>query len=266
MSDVILRQGDIDRFTEILNRLIGKTKAALCVLIHKDGHLLASVGTTSLLDSTALAALISANFSSTVAIAHMLGEREFNAQIHKGKSKSIYISLVDDDTFLSTIIDNKINIETVRIYTDEYAKDLANALHILYQNLPEPFPEDETPDIPLDTQIQINPEDLIAALQKDTLAQPTREETVAQPETVQARALPHTAKGPVKGMEPSPAPVDPARKPVSASKGKSASRDDKTEAPANKGYLKRKVQEVQSFDRKKSSDALFSRVFTKRAR
>jgi len=143
MRDLILRQEDIDRFNSTLEKLTKKTHVALTVLVHRDGHLLASAGETDAVDTTALSALVSANFSSTVAIANLVGEKEFTTQHHSGRDKCILVSLIDDYSFLVAVFDMSIPLEPIRVFTDEYRPELVKALDKLYRNEPEPLGADE---------------------------------------------------------------------------------------------------------------------------
>lgn len=140
MSDLILRQADIDRFTSTLDKLISNANISLSVLIHRDGHLLASAGNTQLLDTTALSALVSASFSSMIAVANLIGEQEFATQHLAGREKSVYISLADEYTFVVSVFDIKAPLEPIRSHTEEYREELADALMKLYNNEPEPLP------------------------------------------------------------------------------------------------------------------------------
>jgi hypothetical protein len=156
MSDLILRQADIDRFTSTLDKLARKTHVAMEVLVHRDGHLLSSAGQAGLLDTTALSALVSANFSSTVAIANLVGEKEFTVQHHAGKNKSIIVSLIDDYTFLVSIFENGTPLDPIRTCTDEFRPELLSALQKLYNNEPDgPLPTGEDFEKKDDPQVQM---------------------------------------------------------------------------------------------------------------
>jgi hypothetical protein len=137
MSDLILRREDIDRFTAVLSQLLKKAHVSLSALIHRDGHLLACSGANGIVDTTALSALVSANFSSMVAVANLVGEKEFTTQHHVGRSRSIYISLVDEYTFLVSVFDVNVPTDPIRVYTEEYRGELESALNRMYNNEPD---------------------------------------------------------------------------------------------------------------------------------
>jgi len=151
MDDLILRQDDIDRFNGVLSQFVRKGKVEIAILIHKDGHLLAFQGSNDSIDTSSLSALISANFSSTQAIAHILGEKEFRSQLHQGEDRNIFISVVDDNTYLAAVFTHETPVETVRVYVDEYTEELEKCLQRLYGNsidslYDEPFQQQYQPN------------------------------------------------------------------------------------------------------------------------
>lgn len=187
MNDIVLRQEDIDRFTATLDLLNAKARIVLSVLIHKDGHLLACAGDRSLLDTTALAALVSANFSSMIAVARMVGEKEFATQHFRGEKRSVYISLVDDNTFMAAVFDAQATMDTVKVYTEEYRSHLSQHLQAFYQNVPEELPPaPDTGVLKLEEETtEVSIEELRARISSQ-LDQKTPKKSV------EPRRLPHT--------------------------------------------------------------------------
>ena len=58
-------------------------------------------------------------------MARILGEEEFSALYHQGKSDNIQLSLVGDRALLTAIFDETTTIGMVRLYATEAAKRLA---------------------------------------------------------------------------------------------------------------------------------------------
>lgn len=198
MSDLILRQEDIDRFTFSLDTLTRKASVSMCVLVHRDGHLLASAGQSNMLDTTALSALVSANFSSTVAIANLVGEKEFSVQHHAGREKSILVTLIDDYTFLVFVFPNSLSVEPIRAAYDEHRKDFIAALDRMYNNEPEGFlPSGD--DLDNATQ-QPAPSQIIDA---EEIARLERDKKISGAQVV-PRKLSYTSKPP-SGIKAEPA-------------------------------------------------------------
>jgi predicted regulator of Ras-like GTPase activity (Roadblock/LC7/MglB family) len=148
MNDIILHQEDITQLTNILQRLVKKADIILSVLIHRDGHFLSAAGNDSMLNTTALSALVSANFASTIAIANLIGEREFKSQFHQGKDKCIFISLIDSNTFLASIFDRKTDIDTIKVYTKEYSSELLEYLETIYNKQASEYTLDDLDEEP----------------------------------------------------------------------------------------------------------------------
>ena len=241
MSDVILRQEDIDRFSAILSKLAQKARLTLSILVHRDGHLLASVGSQAA-DTTSLAALVSANFASTIAIANIIGEKEFRTQFHRGKNKNVFVSLVDESTYMVSVFDEQTSIDIVRVYTEEYGQQLVACLLQCYANTLDDLDLDidDSPAFAVDTdtpisalsqqamglaapeifnhpqsaaveQPPVDPPPAPAQLQyQQPVSRPDPPEAPLPLPPVQPRALPHTVRAthpsPVEKPAPRPMP------------------------------------------------------------
>ncbi|HUI92660.1 MAG TPA: roadblock/LC7 domain-containing protein [Chitinivibrionales bacterium] len=139
MSDVILYKEDIDRLNTILQSLVSETKLLSALLINKDTRLLANQGTLAMFDMSALAALIVGSFSSTQAIAGLIGEREFGTMTHTGKSKSLLISTVDDNTIIATVFDRSTPLAAVSACIERHTGMLQQALAAINRNMENLF-------------------------------------------------------------------------------------------------------------------------------
>ena len=127
MKDMILFPEDIDRLNAVLIPLVAKSKLLLAVLINRDGRLLTYQGNLEHLDIVSLGALVAGNTASTLAIANLVGETEFNTMFHQGKDKSIYINGIDENTFLSVVFDDQTNIDRVKVFIRQFEKQLKEA-------------------------------------------------------------------------------------------------------------------------------------------
>ncbi|MFW5775069.1 MAG: roadblock/LC7 domain-containing protein [Chitinivibrionales bacterium] len=142
--DHILQLEDINRLNVILTNIVDKARIDTALLINKSGRLLTSQSESGELDKVSLAALVVGSFASSVTIANMLGETEFNSMYHQGEKKHIRISQVDNNTVLCLIFDNRTNVEKVKSFTDQYTPDLQDALHLTYSHV------ESDPDINID--------------------------------------------------------------------------------------------------------------------
>jgi predicted regulator of Ras-like GTPase activity (Roadblock/LC7/MglB family) len=141
MGDIILYKEDIDRLNEILLSIVNDTNLLSAFLINKDTRLLACQGTLSMFDMSALAALIVGSFSSTQAIAGLIGEKEFSTMSNCGKSKNLLISLVDDNTIIAAIFDNSIPFAKVSSSINNHIQKLKQVLFTINKNMESLFQE-----------------------------------------------------------------------------------------------------------------------------
>jgi predicted regulator of Ras-like GTPase activity (Roadblock/LC7/MglB family) len=132
MKDMILFPEDIDRLNLILSQLVVKADLLLSVLINKDGRLLTSQGSLDQVDTVSMAALVAGNSASTLAIAQLMGEHEFSTMYHQGKNKHIYIAVVDDNTFLALVFDDRTNIDRVKVFVRQFDRQLKAGLVLVY--------------------------------------------------------------------------------------------------------------------------------------
>ena len=133
MKDMILFPEDIDRLNVILEQLAKKANLLLAVLINKDGRLLTYQGSLEKIDTVSMAALVAGNSASTLAIAHLMGETEFSAMYHQGKDRHIYIAVVDENTFLCLVFDDRTNIDRVKVFARQFDRQIKNALKQVYE-------------------------------------------------------------------------------------------------------------------------------------
>lgn len=132
MKDMILFPEDIDRLNVILDQLTTKANLLLAVLINKDGRLLTFQGSLEKIDTVSMAALVAGNSASTLAIANIMGETEFSAMYHQGKNRHIYIAVVDENTFLCLVFDERTNIDRVKVFARQFDRQLKKALVQVY--------------------------------------------------------------------------------------------------------------------------------------
>ncbi|MFP4014054.1 MAG: roadblock/LC7 domain-containing protein [Chitinispirillaceae bacterium] len=132
MKDMILFPEDLDLLNSVLQPLTQKANLLLAVLINKDGRLLTSQGLLDSVDIVSLAALVAGNSASTLAIANLMGETEFCTMYHQGKDKHIYISNVDENTFLALVFDDRTNIDRVKVFARQFDRQLKESLLKVY--------------------------------------------------------------------------------------------------------------------------------------
>jgi len=128
LRNTVIQQQDATRIHEILTHFLGDSGATEAVLIDRGGQLLAMEGDGQALDAVSISALAAAAFSSTAAMAQLLGETEFSGLFHEGAKRSIYVSTVDDDAILLAIFDHRTTIGMVRLLAGETTRAIGGVL------------------------------------------------------------------------------------------------------------------------------------------
>lgn len=116
------------RINKSLISLLKQSDAKCALLVDQDGKCVAKKGFTKTIDTDALSALIAGAFSSTRAMAKLVGERDFSVLFHQGNKDHIHNVLVDDDTILTVIFDDRTTIGMIRLYSKEVAQKLKEIL------------------------------------------------------------------------------------------------------------------------------------------
>lgn len=106
-SPLILTKTDITQIHRALLQMLKQSEAKCAILVDVDGKCLAKKGFTQNVDTDALAALIAGSFSSTRAMAKLVGEADFSVLFHQGEKEHIHNVLVDDDTILTVVFDDR---------------------------------------------------------------------------------------------------------------------------------------------------------------
>lgn len=125
---LILTKNDITAINNVLSNLLRQSDAKCVLVVNQDGKCVAQRGFTQNIDTTALAALIAGSFSSTRAMAQLLGESDFTVLFHQGEKDHIHNNLVDNSNILTVIFDDRTTIGMVRLYTKEAAKKLQEVM------------------------------------------------------------------------------------------------------------------------------------------
>jgi predicted regulator of Ras-like GTPase activity (Roadblock/LC7/MglB family) len=127
-TSLVIRDADLARIQEVLDRLLADAACAAALLIARGGESLAAAGAARAVDMVSVAGLAAGGFSSTAPLAQLLGEREFAAVIHEGIRHSLHVSAVDDATILIAVFDERTTLGMVRAFARETAAKLAAVL------------------------------------------------------------------------------------------------------------------------------------------
>jgi len=119
LHDVVIHESDAARIDAVLERFLADSSSAAALLIDRSGQPLAEAGTSRTLDVGSIGALAAAAFSSTAALARLLGESEFSVLFHEGVKESMHVSTVDEQTILLAIFDERTTVGMVRLFARE---------------------------------------------------------------------------------------------------------------------------------------------------
>ena len=128
VHDVVIHEPEARRIDAVLRRFLGDSSGAAALLIDRSGQPLAEAGSARTLDTASIAALAAAAFSSTAALARLLGETEFSVLFHEGVKESLHVSTVDERTILLAIFDERTTIGMVRLFAKEASASIGSIL------------------------------------------------------------------------------------------------------------------------------------------
>ena len=102
MSDFSVYAEDAEKVKRLMLAYQASVKADYVVLCHRDGSIIAEVGSIGI-DATPLAVLSSASFDSAKQFGLLLGGEDIQSVSYGGESRSVYISPVSDSLLLIQI-------------------------------------------------------------------------------------------------------------------------------------------------------------------
>ena len=128
LHDVIIHEGDAEKITAVLTNFLTESGASEALLIDRGGQLLVATGSNRALDTVSISALAAGAFSSTGALAQLLGEPEFTVLFHQGTRESLHVSTVDDQAILLAIFGGQTTVGMVRLFAKEAATAIGQIL------------------------------------------------------------------------------------------------------------------------------------------
>jgi predicted regulator of Ras-like GTPase activity (Roadblock/LC7/MglB family) len=114
-----IHEEDAQRINQVLLHFLAESGAMEALLIDRSGQLVARGGSSRSLDTVSLSALAAGAFSSTAAMARLLGETEFTMLFHQGIRESIHVAAVDESAILLAIFDSRTTVGMVRLFARE---------------------------------------------------------------------------------------------------------------------------------------------------
>ena len=132
-TDLVLREEDHVRFSDLLERLREEANAKLTFLLDKNGQQLARAGDLHGIDATSLASLTAGNVAATEGLAQLIGEHEFSILFHEGENDHLHINVVGGRSILVVLFDERSSLGLVRLRVKKASAELANALDDIHR-------------------------------------------------------------------------------------------------------------------------------------
>jgi predicted regulator of Ras-like GTPase activity (Roadblock/LC7/MglB family) len=127
MKSVVIHEAEAGQIDAVLDGFLRESGASHVLLIDRSGQPLAQHGPEAC-DTASIAALAAGAFSSTGAMAKLLGETEFSVLFHEGATQNIHVSTVDTATILLAIFDSHTTVGMVRLFAREASQAIAAIL------------------------------------------------------------------------------------------------------------------------------------------
>lgn len=128
MHDLVIHEADASRIDAVLGQFLSDGGASAAILIDRSGQPLAQAFTGTELDTESIGALAAGAFSSTGALARLLGEQEFSVLFHEGKRESLHVSAVGEQAILLAVFGEATTIGMVRLFAKDACRSIATIL------------------------------------------------------------------------------------------------------------------------------------------
>lgn len=139
-KDIVIREEDIYELNLVLTKIVDAGQCDIVMVINKSGRLLSYQAETSAHDKVSIAALVNGSFASSVAIARLIGETEFETLYQEGVIHHLFVSQVDDNNILCAIFTDRSNLKRVKIVIEDNKQQMDDVLKKIYAEIEEdPF-------------------------------------------------------------------------------------------------------------------------------
>jgi predicted regulator of Ras-like GTPase activity (Roadblock/LC7/MglB family) len=126
--DVVIHEADAAKIDAVLSQFRAESAATATLLIDRSGQLLAVGEGSAVFDTVSVAALAAGAFSSTGAMARLLGQPEFTVLFHEGVKESLHVSAVDEHTIVLAIFGERTTVGMVRLFATEASRAIGAIL------------------------------------------------------------------------------------------------------------------------------------------
>jgi predicted regulator of Ras-like GTPase activity (Roadblock/LC7/MglB family) len=134
---MVIYDEEFKQVTAIAEKLLRDANARSIFLVDKNGQLIAAVGDTQSIDTTALASLTAGSIAATGGLAKLIGEKEFSVFFHEGEREHLHISIVAARVIVVVLFDNRTTLGLVRLRVKKASEELAGVFLPLFRRSEE---------------------------------------------------------------------------------------------------------------------------------
>jgi predicted regulator of Ras-like GTPase activity (Roadblock/LC7/MglB family) len=138
--DLIINEHDIYKLNLGLTKIVDAGQCDLIMVINKSGRLISHQAEANAFDKVSLAALVSGSFASSGAIAHLIGEKEFETLYQEGVLYHLYVAQIDANNVLTSIFTDRSNLRRVKTAIEDHRDEINSVLENMYSRVvADPF-------------------------------------------------------------------------------------------------------------------------------
>jgi predicted regulator of Ras-like GTPase activity (Roadblock/LC7/MglB family) len=134
---------DLAGIHRVLERFLDETQARSCLLVDRDGPLVATAGDVEQLDITAFATLAAADVMANDRMAQLVGASAFTSLTHEGGETSIFLTDVARRFIFVVLFDTRTTLGLVRWKTKDTVHVLTTVVQTMLSRGTSPRPTSE---------------------------------------------------------------------------------------------------------------------------
>lgn len=139
-KDIVIRAEDIYQLNLLLTKIVDAGQCDIVMVINKSGRLISYQAETSAHDKVSIAALVSGSFASSVAIARLIGETEFETLYQEGVIHHLFVYQLDANNILCAIFTDRSNLKRVKTVIEDNKPQVDTVLKKIYSEVvTDPF-------------------------------------------------------------------------------------------------------------------------------
>jgi len=134
-KDIFIEAEDVYQLNLALTKIVDSGQCDIAMVVNKSGRLISYQAETSAHDKVSIAALVSGSFASSVAIARLIGETEFETLYQEGITHHLFVSQIDENNILCVIFTARSNLKRVKTAIEDNKLQIDKVLEKMYSNV-----------------------------------------------------------------------------------------------------------------------------------